>query len=288
MALVEALAAKSVERIGTYENVPDVVLVSAQHDRGMYLFHDGVIDRVQRGSITGLWVEEGRLLFAYVSHDHLRIGRFDEAGDTSFWVNTEVGDIHDIRYFDGKLFAVSTVTNEICVVSETGQLTERRRFPGAGDAWHLNCLDSWNGKLVVSAFGEFDWHRQWKGNYKGQGLVVDAQTREVLWRGLSQPHSPRMLPDGTKCICDSQAQKLLVDRDGEIKSVEFPGKYPRGLSYGEQNLYVGLSQSRQVDMLKAEQAKAGLAVVDRQTLEVKQFIPLPVVEIYDVLVLPAK
>ncbi len=95
------------------------------------------------------------------------------------------------------------------------------------------------------------------------------------------------MPDGTKCICDSQAQKLLVDRDGEVKAVEFKGKYPRGLSYGEQNLYVGLSQSRKVAMLKAEEAKAGLAVVDRQSLEVKQFIPLPVVEIYDVLVLPA-
>jgi hypothetical protein len=40
-------------------------------------------------------------------------------------------------------------------------------------------------------------------------------------------------------------------------------------------------------MLKAEEAKAGMAVVDRQSLEVKQFVPLPVVEIYDVLVLPA-
>ena len=107
-------------------------------------------------------------------------------------------------------------------------------------------------------------------------------------KGLSQPHSPKILPDGTKCICDSYAKKLLVDRNGEVKSVEFPGKYPRGLSFGKQNLYVGLSQSRRVDMLKAEEAKAGMAVVDRQSLEMKQFIPLPVVEIYDVLVLPSK
>ena len=40
-------------------------------------------------------------------------------------------------------------------------------------------------------------------------------------------------------------------------------------------------------MLKAKQAKAGLAVVDRQSLAVKQFVPLPVVEIYDVLVVPS-
>jgi uncharacterized protein (TIGR03032 family) len=288
MALVKALAEKSIERIGTYENISDIVLVSAQHDRGLFLLHDGVIDRVKTGSITGLWVEDGRLLFAYVAHDHLRVGELNGDGETTFRVNTEIGDIHDIRYFDGKLYAVSTVSNEICVLTDSGQLTERIKFPGAGDAWHLNCLDSWNGKLVVSAFGEFDWHRQWKGNYKGQGIVVDAQTREVLWKGLSQPHSPKLLPDGTKCICDSQAQKLLVDRDGEVKSVEFPGKYPRGLSFGEDNLYVGLSQSRRVDMLKAEEAKAGVAVVDRKSLEVKQFIPLPVVEIYDVLVLPGQ
>lgn len=287
MALVQALAEKSIERVGTYENIPDIVLVSAQHDRGLYLFHDGVIDRVKSGSITGLWVENGILHFAYVSHDHARIGRLNAAGETTFRVNTDVGDIHDIRYFEGKFYAVSTVTNEICVMTEDGLLTERIRFPGSGDAWHLNCLDNWNGKLVVSAFGEFDWHRQWKGSYKEQGIVADVQTREILWKGLSQPHSPKMLPDGTKCICDSQAQKLLVDRDGEVKAVEFKGKYPRGLSYGEQNLYVGLSQSRKVAMLKAEEAKAGLAVVDRQSLEVKQFIPLPVVEIYDVLVLPS-
>ncbi|HEY9676702.1 MAG TPA: DUF4915 domain-containing protein [Drouetiella sp.] len=286
MALVKALAEKSIERIGTYQNIPDIVLVSAQHDRGMYLFHDGVIDRVNRGSITGLWVENGKLFFAYVAHDHARIGQLDQSGEIKYRVNTEVGDIHDIRYFNGKFYAVSTVSNEICVMSEDGRLTERIRFPGAGDAWHLNCLDNWNGKLVVSAFGEFDWHRQWKGNYKGSGIVADVESREILWKGLSQPHSPKILPDGTKCVCDSYAKKLLVDRNGEVKEVEFPGKYPRGLSFGEQNLYVGLSQSRRVDMLKAEEAKAGMAVVDRQTLEVKQFIPLPVVEIYDVLVLP--
>jgi hypothetical protein len=94
-----------------------------------------------------------------------------------------------------------------------------------------------------------------------------------------------MLPDGTKCICDSQAQRLLVDRAGEIKSVDFPNKYPRGLSFGAQNLYVGLSQSRRVDMLKPEEASAGVAVVSREDVTISQFIPLPVVEIYDVLVL---
>ena len=233
MALSDALAASSLERVGTYENIPDVLLVSAQHNNGMFLFHQGAIHRITRGSVTGLWIENDRLFYAHVFHDHLRIGRFDEKGETSWIVNTQVGDIHDIRYFEGKLLAVSTVTNEICVVAETGRLTERSPFPGTGDAWHLNCLDAWNGRLVISAFGEFDWHRQWKGNYKGQGIVVDAKTREVLWRGLSQPHSPRMLPDGTKCICDSQAQKLLVDKSGEIHAVEFPGKYPRGLSFGD-------------------------------------------------------
>src|ERR1700759_467775 len=101
MAIVQALAEKSIERIGTYQNIPDVVLVSAQHDRGMYLFHDGVIDRVNRGSITGLWFEDGKLFFAYVAHDHARIGRIDDSGEITYRVNTEVGDIHDIRYWRG-------------------------------------------------------------------------------------------------------------------------------------------------------------------------------------------
>ncbi|HEY9712296.1 MAG TPA: DUF4915 domain-containing protein, partial [Chroococcales cyanobacterium] len=122
-----------------------------------------------------------------------------------------------------------------------------------------------------------------KGNYKGKGFVVDAETREILWSGLSQPHSPRILPDGVKCVCDSQAQRLLVDRGGEVKAVNFPNKYPRGLSYGKDHLYVGLSQTRQVDMLKPEEATSGLAVVNRTSLAVEQIVPLPVVEIYDVL-----
>ena len=286
MALSSALAANAVEQIGTYTNIPDVLLVSAQHNNGMFLFFNGTIHRVKRGNFTGLRIEGGRLYYAYVDHDHLRIGTVDDRGEHGYIVNTEIGDIHDIRYFNGELLAVSTVTNEICVVAQTGELKDRWRFPGCGDAWHLNCLDSWNGKLVVSAFGKFDWHRQWKKNYKGEGIIVDVKTHEVLWQGLSQPHSPRMLPDGTKCVCDSQAQKLLVDRDGEIKAVTFPDKYPRGLSFGKENLYVGLSQSRRVDMLKAEEAKAGVSVVDRKTLTPTQFIPLPVVEIYDVLVVP--
>jgi len=286
MALAKALAANSCEQVGTYQNIPDVLLVSAQHNNGMFLFYDGKIHRVKRGSITGLWMEAGLLSYAYVYHDHLRIGQWDEQGEKDYIVNTQVGDIHDIRSFEGELLAVSTVTNEISVIEKEGTISRSTKFPGCGDAWHLNCLDVWHDRLVVSAFGVFDWHRQWKGNYKGQGIVVDVGSREVLWSGLSQPHSPRMLPDGSKCICDSQAQRLLVDRGGEIQAVDFPNKYPRGLSFGAENLYVGLSQSRRVDMLKAEEAKAGLAVVARVDLACTQFIPLPVVEIYDVLVLP--
>lgn len=287
MALADALAASSVEQIGTYQNIPDVVLVSAQHNNGLFLLYQGTIHRVKRGSITGLWIDNGLLSYAHVSYDHLRIGQWDEAGEKDYIVNTDIGDIHDVRSFNGELLVVSTVTNEISAIEKNGTISRTIKFPGCGDAWHLNCLDVWDGKLVVSAFGDFDWHRQWKGNYKGQGIVVDVETRSVLWSGLSQPHSPRKLPDGTKCICDSQALRLLVDQAGEIKTVDFPNKYPRGLSFGADNLYVGLSQSRRVDMLKAEEAKAGLAVVSRKDLTTTQFIPLPVVEIYDVLVVPS-
>jgi hypothetical protein len=109
-------------------------------------------------------------------------------------------------------------------------------------------------------------------------------TKEVVWAELSQPHTPRLLPDGTKCVCDSYAEKLLVNRGGEISSVSFPNKYPRGIAFNEKQLYVGLSNSRNMDENTFDAGPPGVAVVDRKTLAVEQVVPLPVIEVYDILV----
>jgi hypothetical protein len=52
-------------------------------------------------------------------------------------------------------------------------------------------------------FGRFTKHRGYKGKTNGRGLVVDLETRKVVVKGLSQPHS--LVSDGDNLLlCNSE------------------------------------------------------------------------------------
>ena len=61
------------------------------------------------------------------------------------------------------------------------------------DRCHLNGLAMDDGRpRYVTALGETDTAGGWRANKARGGILMDIETNEVLLRGLSMPHSPRL------------------------------------------------------------------------------------------------
>lgn len=286
---LSALSKREAE--GDFRAVKDTLLISvpnAESGGGLFLMRDGRLLALENESCSGLCQDENRLLWSVQHVDHLKICELTGGSITQI-VNTELCDIHDVRIFDGAIYTVSTSTNEIVILSMDGTIKERFKLPGCGDAWHANCLDRWGDRIVVSAFGQFEFYRGYKGKSDGKGIVFDLNSKEVIWSGLSSPHTPRLDRLGRKMICDSKTGRLLIDRGEKgLREIIFQGAFTRGIAFSEEYIYVGLSSLRRKansHQAKTTIASAAVAVVDFVNLEHLHTVSLPVREIYDILVL---
>jgi hypothetical protein len=189
-------------------------------------------------------------------------------------------DFHDILVHDDQLYLVSTGTNEVLVLDQEGNEIKRYAYPGHHDSWHINCLGLWDGKVVLSAFGEFESLRGYKHHSFQKGFVLDIESGVKLLEGLSQPHTPAQ-HRGKYFICNSEAKQVLVkDADGNVTSLQFDG-YTRGLAFGRNHIYIGLSQSRNIAPGSASDGFARIVAIDSLSFEKCGEIALPFAEIYD-------
>ena len=279
--------------LGVFDGIEDSLLISVPNGEkigGLYLLDKGRFADLNQQYCSGLWLEGDRLFWSPQYLDHIRIVCLEPSGYTWQLINTQISDGHDIRVLNGELYVVSTGTNEVVTLTEEGVIKQRWKMPGMADCWHLNCLDVWNGRVVVCSFGKFATHRGYKGQGADNGIVFDLLTQEVLWKGLWYPHTPRIDARGRKYVCDSRPGTVLVDHgDGKIQEISFKGSFTRGLAITDKYIYVGLSSVRhRTDAYKTEDtiASAAVAVLDYSTLELLKTISLPVRQIYDIVVLP--
>ncbi|MCH8329770.1 MAG: hypothetical protein IH946_00035, partial [Bacteroidetes bacterium] len=70
-------------------------------------------------------------------------------------------DVHFIKAHNDGIICVSTGTNEIKWFDHDCKLSKNWKAEGDGDAWHLNSLVEKDGNIMVTAFGEFQQHREW-------------------------------------------------------------------------------------------------------------------------------
>jgi hypothetical protein len=93
---------------------------------------------------------------------------------------------------------------------------------------------------------------------------------------------------GQQLVCDSGTNRLLIrDPDhAEIRSIHFPGAFPRGIAFGDDRIYVGLSRNRSKTDTDNSIPNARIAIIRRSNLELLDQIDLPCWEIYDVVTLP--
>lgn len=218
--------------------------------------------------------------------------------------------IHEMAFVDdqgdgGELIFVNTAFSCLAMRSEENSFEPIWRPKwitqyAPGDNCHLNGLAVRDGRVkYVTALGQTNVPGGWRENKRDGGLLIDVDTKEVIARGLSMPHSPRWY---------NGKLWLLESGEGTIGTVElstgmyeaiaqFPG-FTRGLSFLGPLAFVGLSQVREsavfsgiplVDRLKeAEERTCGVWVLNIETGETLGFCRFEegVQEIFAVEVLP--
>jgi len=216
-------------------------------------------------------------------------------------------DIHDVALdASGRPVFVNTLFSCLAVPSETHSFRSIWRPPfitrlAAEDRCHLNGLAMENGRpRYVTAVGDTDVADGWRNKRRDGGVLLDVASGEIVLRGLSMPHSPR-LRDGTLWLLNSATGFLgWCDlKAGKFEPVAFCPGYLRGLALIDRFAVVGLSRTRENrtfsgldldDNLQRHKVepRAALMVVDLKTgdtvhwLEIRGFVN----ELYDVTVLP--
>lgn len=171
----------------------------------------------------------------------------------------------------------------------------------AEDRCHLNGLALEDGRArYATACAATDVHEGWRDHRTDGGVVIDIQSDEIIARGLSMPHSPRVYR-GKLWLLDSGTGYLgYVDRDtGQFERLTFCPGYARGLAFVGDYAVVGLSRPRHEptfsglaleNNLNAKQVepRCGLLVIELATGDVVQWLRFeePIRELYDVVSLP--
>lgn len=153
---------------------------------------------------------------------------------------------------DDTLHIVNTRFSCICTLDETYSFRPvwRPKFVSdlaAEDRCHLSGLAADpTGIRYVTALGETNTKEGWREKKADGGIVMDYRTNEIILRGLSMPHSPRLY-DGQLWLLDS-GRGALISFDpatGEKKTRATFHGFLRGLAFYQNHAFVGLCKIRE-------------------------------------------
>lgn len=209
---------------------------------------------------------------------------------------------HDLAWAGGKLWVANTLFNCLATIEPNASFVPRWRPPfiselATGDRCHLNGLavDD-DGPRFVTVLGETDVENGWRPGKANGGCIIDVATGDVLVRGLSMPHSPR-LHAGDLWLLNSGHGRL--DRyDAATRAIrpvaDLPG-YTRGLDFHGGLAFVGLSRIRETAVFgglpidaRRESLRCGVAVVEIASGRIAAwlFFTTGVEEVFEVRTLP--
>jgi hypothetical protein len=231
---------------------------------------------------TGLRMHKGNLLRCLwtADSDCTYIVKVGPGGHSSAMRLDGVGDPHDVLR-DGELTVVVATQQNRVVWFRPDGTPARVWQPGTEpDSWHLNSLTRHNGRLLVSAFGQFSRRKEWELlGRPASGCVLDLESGQLIIDGLSAPHTPRWV-DGHWLVCNSATGELLaVDRGRERRTLATLAGWARGLAVSESLYLVGVSPPRHAE--ESLGALSRVALVSRALGGVIAEVEVPAREIYD-------
>ncbi len=271
----------------------DCVLLASSQDEdtggGLFAFDGRNVERVDHLSSGGLCLADGRLvrcLWSELADAPGEVLTYDNRGVVRYLRLDSLAAPHDVAWDGRELIAVSTGNNSLLWVSPAGEVTRTWRALGQGDAWHLNCLSFHEGRLLVSAFGRYERHRDWSGRLaEPAGILFDVETGRDVLGGLKCPHHPRFV-DGAWLVCNSAGQEVVhvEPRTGAVRRRIPLAGWTRGVAVSDDFLFIGESARRRD---AASWTTASIAVVCRRTWSLLGRLALPCREVYDLLLAPA-
>lgn len=214
-------------------------------------------------------------------------------------------DIHEMAYAaGGELWLVNTKFGALCTLDPDHSFNPVWRPPflsalAPEDRCHLNGMCMADGRpKFVTALGETDSPGGWRANKKDGGILMDVTTDEVLLRGLSMPHSPRLYGKRLWLLESGEGSLAWADlAQGTWQTVtKLPG-FTRGIDFVGPLAFIGLSQVRESAIFsgiplveRLEERTCGVWVVNIKTGETVAFLRFEegVQEIFAVQALPAR
>lgn len=216
-------------------------------------------------------------------------------------------DIHDIAVDgEGRLIFINTLFGCLATTGGTHSFTPLWKPPfisrlAAEDRCHLNGLAMADGRArYVTSVSETDVADGWRDHRRDGGVVIDVEKNEIVLRGLSMPHSPRLYRDKLWLHNSGTGYFGYADLAGEkFEPVAFCPGYLRGMAFSGDFAIVGLSKPRkdgtfsglELDENLAKykiEARCGIYVIDLKSGDVVHWLRIEgiVEELYDVAVLP--
>lgn len=203
-------------------------------------------------------------------------------------------NIHEMAWGHHDLWIVNTKYSTLYTLDSAQHYTPhwRPNFVTAlspEDRCHLNGLAMVNGlPKYVTALGETDTAGGWRDNKRDGGILMDVETNQVLARGLSMPHSPRLYGDKLWVLESGNGKLGWFDPSGlahgkqayqTIETVtQVPG-FTRGLDFAGPYAFIGLSQVREsavfsgIPLVESNQEReCGVWVVNIQTGQTVAFL----------------
>jgi uncharacterized protein (TIGR03032 family) len=162
-------------------------------------------------------------------------------------------DIHELAWdSSNELWVVNTRFCCLCTLDPHHSFHPRWRPPfvtayAPEDRCHLNGLAMVDGRpKYVTALGETDTAGGWRANKARGGILIDVETNEIVLRGLSMPHSPRLHQERLWVLESGEGSLAVVDvaRRTWRTVAQVPG-FTRGIDFVGPLAFIGLSQVRE-------------------------------------------
>ena len=253
------------------------LLVSSPNGGGVFLVHEGKVFQLDSFSTTGLFCYAQGVVRGLQPAE---LCIYEELVHSITSAEIPFSDVHDVYYEGGFFYLVGTSGNEILKLTKDGVKIQRWAYPGEDDSRHINCLGTWNGRIIFSAFGDFCKHRGYKGNTRKSGFVQDLLTGEQLITELSQPHSLVQFGKNLLLANSEKMEMLEFSEAGDLLRSKLLDGYTRGICVGNNAIYVGLSRTRNVELNDINCAT--IVALDPNTLEELGRLHLPTNEVYGI------
>lgn len=220
---------------------------------------------------------------------------------TDTWTTEQLATLdlkgcHDLRWVRDRFYLVASHGNQ--VVELAPDLTPRGRYQVVehdGDVAHPNCLLEWEGRLLLSIFTLSPGTRMekrstpaWRHEGKILRLNWEAQSHEILFEPLSQPHSV-LEKDGWIFCCESWGHQVVrVDlKTGRKEVLKQLYGFVRGLALTPQANFVGMSEPRSIPwtdrVFRPRRMYCGVIELDPFTWQPRREFRLPGTQVYEIL-----